>query len=88
MQRNCLKREEKPKEPRIQVDWKRVKAQAEGREEHNCAICLNEFGSSKRCILSCSHVFHARCMEGLEFYDIREEHSCPICRSSYSRVDL
>lgn len=88
IQRNLIKREDKPKELDSSVDWKSVRSKAERRQERNCAICLNEFGSSKRCVLSCSHVFHARCMEGLEYYDIKEEHNCPICRTCYSRIDL
>ena len=45
-------------------------------------------GAEGRCILSCSHVFHADCIEAFERFNIYELLLCPMCRSPYQKASL
>ena len=71
--------------PEGNVDWVRVHAQAQRRDDKECAICLQALGAHRETtLLSCSHVFHAMCIQGFEYYD--GSHTCPVCREHYTRT--
>ncbi|CAG9311559.1 unnamed protein product [Blepharisma stoltei] len=68
-------------------EWEHIKHQALIRNDKECAICLQSFHDRReKCVLSCSHVFHSKCIEGFEYFDIHKEHHCPVCRQQYSRT--
>lgn len=72
-----------------QIDWNKIVSTAKGRCDHDCAICFNKLeGKKKLTILSCSHIFHASCINAFEFYDPFKVHTCPICRQKYHRADI
>ncbi|KAK2656980.1 hypothetical protein Ddye_010032 [Dipteronia dyeriana] len=51
-----------------------------GREAHECAVCLSEFGDddSLRLLPKCDHVFPRDCIGAwLDFHD-----TCPVCRAN------
>lgn len=42
-------------------------------------------------LLSCSHVFHDRCIQSFEEFteeDVKSNPSCPVCRSTYERKEF
>ena len=68
------------------VDWQEAKAKGVAREEEQCAICLTGLWSRPVCLLSCSHMFHAACVEGFERYALPgNQNKCPCCRSQYQK---
>ena len=68
-------------------EWRRVKQLAYLRQDRDCPICLHEFNTRRElCILTCSHVFHARCIAAFEAFDVRAQPVCPLCRSEYTRT--
>ena len=83
-------------------EWESVLLQCLKREGRDCAICmcpllggggdLGGFDMRRRSVLlSCSHVFHDRCVTRFEV--LLREHAlldgapcrCPVCRSPYSK---
>ena len=68
-------------------EWRRVKQLAYLRQDKECPICLHEFSTRRElCILSCSHVFHMRCIAAFESFDVRLRSVCPVCRTEYTRT--
>ena len=49
-------------------------------EDSECSICLDIIGSSSgpTMLLSCAHVFHTECVEGLRKFGVSKV--CPVCR--------
>jgi hypothetical protein len=39
-------------------------------------------------VLSCSHVFHDRCMHSFELYNKEDTPLCPMCRAPYEKKVL
>lgn len=71
------------------VDWRAVEAFARGRGFSDCPICLAPFeGSEKLSLLSCSHVFHERCVLSFERFSISSVCSCPVCRACYTKTTI
>ncbi|EEY61294.1 uncharacterized protein PITG_01567 [Phytophthora infestans T30-4] len=70
-------------------DWlatfKKVRRNANARDDRECAICINGFSSSMEgvLLLSCSHAFHSQCLSAFEDFSIYEVSLCPVCRASY-----
>ncbi|KAE9349883.1 hypothetical protein PF008_g6707 [Phytophthora fragariae] len=66
-------------------DWLAIFNKAKARNESECAICINSFGSSMAgvSLLSCSHAFHSQCLSAFEDFNIYEVSLCPVCRASY-----
>ncbi|KAL9967030.1 hypothetical protein ACROYT_G025186 [Oculina patagonica] len=81
-----------------ETDWDQVQFQAVNRCVTDCPICimplsdqgLYKKNSSSRPIvlLSCSHVFHATCLEAFEEFSLDKRHVCPVCRSLYHKKTL
>ncbi|CDW86376.1 ring finger protein 32 [Stylonychia lemnae] len=75
---------EKPPLPLSQVEWKNIEKVSLQRfnEKEPCPICYEELSYQDQNILSCSHVFHKKCLESFEkFMKIKgHEKACPICR--------
>ena len=47
-----------------------------------CAICLDSIKNEQKCrILSCFHVFHAKCITGW----LIKESNCPNCKKVFTR---
>ncbi|KAH8071826.1 ubiquitin-protein transferase [Aureococcus anophagefferens] len=55
--------------------------------EAACAICMGPLAERERVLLSCSHVFHARCVAALERFNLEAAHLCPCCRAPYASRD-
>jgi len=73
-----------------EVDWEMVEAKALQRDEQDCAICLCDLGgpSKKKVLTSCSHIFHANCLESFERFSsamAEVDNLCPCCRSKYKK---
>ncbi|KAJ3213078.1 RING finger protein 32 [Dinochytrium kinnereticum] len=51
----------------------------------NCAICLSKLGERQVSLLTCSHMFHEKCIAGLELF-CDQKATCPICRGQYTRT--
>lgn len=68
-------------------EWEHVKHQAMIRNDRDCAVCLQSLGDKReKCILNCSHVFHAKCIEAFEYFDVHSDHHCPVCRHHYKKT--
>jgi len=64
--------------------WLTILATSKKRCDCECAICLGNFeaGSDNgQVILNCSHVFHKKCVDAFEKFNIYEVNLCPVCRS-------
>jgi len=63
--------------------WAKIESITRNRGDHVkvCAICQQNFGASEQIILSCSHIFHRKCLLSFErFVKSRRRRCCPICR--------
>ena len=60
----------KPPMPLSQKEWKNIEDKGTIRTETNdyCSICLEKFRIESQTILSCSHVFHTKCLSSFERY--------------------
>lgn len=92
-----------PPDNQDRVDWSKAEAAALTRDEQCCAICLADLGGleKKKALTSCSHLFHAQCLESFERFATAvsadaHRHAlsaepaghlpkCPCCRSDYSK---
>jgi hypothetical protein len=45
---------------------------------------MGPLAERERVLLSCSHVFHARCVAALERFNLEAAHLCPCCRAPYA----
>jgi hypothetical protein len=45
---------------------KKIKEREKNNEIENCPICLEDFTIEKQVILSCTHVFHEKCLRSFE----------------------
>ena len=71
-----------------EIDWAQVCDKAVSRHEKVCPICLQSLEYKKEtCILSCSHLFHSKCIESFEYFSINAP-ACPVCRSSYVKKTI
>jgi hypothetical protein len=77
-----------PAPPPAEAEWTMAEAMSKYRCDamRPCPICLESFssdgGANDQTILSCSHVFHARCIAQLEKFAKQAGHrkQCPVCR--------
>ena len=57
-------------------------------DDNSCPICLRDFNIEKSDVcrpVSCSHVYHRRCISGW----LEQHETCPLCRSDiFSSVDV
>ena len=72
--------------------WDEVRESALKRCEEDCPICMCSFAKDKKrskVLLSCSHVFHEKCIKTFESFNGEKlVNTCPVCRSAYTRVDF
>lgn len=52
-----------------------------------CSICRTKLGLKDCVIISCSHVFHAACLQSLESFLGFNKRKCPVCRKSNYEKD-
>ena len=70
------------------MDWGGAKEKAIVRCDKQCPICLQELETRReKSLLSCSHVFHTKCIESFEVFSIHTP-NCPVCRAQYVRIRL
>ena len=76
----------KQPDPKLSDDqWAKIERMTKERGDHVklCAICQQNFGTSEQIILSCSHIFHRKCLLSFErFVKSRQRRCCPICRKA------
>lgn len=72
----------RPPELLTERQWAEAHAASKQRAENHteCSICRDEFRADDQVLLSCSHVFHERCIRSFERFAY--ERCCPICRSA------
>jgi hypothetical protein len=72
----------RPPEPLTEQQWAEAHAASKQRADNHteCSICRDEFKADDQVLLSCSHVFHERCIKSFERF--AREKCCPICRSA------
>ena len=73
------------------VDWERTEEVARARGFGDCPVCLNSMAEGcgqPLALLSCTHVFHARCLDSFERFSLRPTCVCPVCRAAYARRQL
>ena len=63
-----------------QQEWTEVHCKSLTRNDlkHGCPICCEEFKDEEQVLLSCSHVFHRKCVRSFEKFS--KQRVCPICR--------
>lgn len=75
---------EKPPLPLSTEQWSKIEKRNLERQKHKepCPICYDDLHFTEQSILSCSHVFHKRCLESFERHTKNRgmELCCPICR--------
>jgi hypothetical protein len=69
-----------PKMPLSINEWKELEFKSIKREDHksSCPICLDSLSKRETLILSCSHIFHANCINNFE--KLSKTKKCPVCR--------
>lgn len=72
------------------VDWAATEATARLRGLGDCPVCLVVMGEGEPlALLSCSHVFHPRCLASFERFSISPTPClCPVCRASYTKTTI
>jgi len=69
--------------------WSSASVEWQKRDESDCPICMSNLRSKKKCtLLSCSHLFHEKCLLNFENFQInvsKKSPVCPICRGTYLR---
>ncbi|KAJ1444521.1 hypothetical protein M885DRAFT_32436 [Pelagophyceae sp. CCMP2097] len=84
-----LKRPETPPPPPTLAAWRGIRRHAALIAEAACAVCLGDLDHRKKCVLlSCAHIFHAKCLKALEDFNVGEDHLCPCCRGVYHTAEL
>ncbi|CAM6108933.1 unnamed protein product [Calypogeia fissa] len=80
---------DKPK-PKLSVNqWAEVQEKSKQRQDtaEPCPICKEKFLIKEKVILSCSHIFHQKCLASFERYS--QLHCCPVCRTTkYEKLSL
>lgn len=72
----------------LDFDWTIIKNRFTERNEKECSICLTELNLKGCYILSCSHVFHANCINFLENHSGKFFGGCPLCRAISVRMEF
>ncbi|XP_061877633.1 RING finger protein 32 isoform X4 [Entelurus aequoreus] len=78
-----------PKDKRLRRKFYAAKVTQRGTGD--CAICLTglcgpDFSlhqGRRSVMLSCSHIFHQRCLDAFESFAVAGRATCPLCRSTY-----
>ncbi len=82
-------------------EWVKVYERAVERGPNECPICMGTCNFEKSSanavkggtlnpivLLSCSHIFHCRCLTSYENFNIYEINLCPVCRGDYHKTTL
>eukprot|EP01036_Dinobryon_divergens_P023140 gene23140-31457_t len=65
-----------------QMEWSSIEFYIADRSDLTCPICMDAFKQGNEVLLSCSHVFHRRCLQSFEKFMKNGNLTCPICRTS------
>ena len=73
----------------LYLDWKNIRAIAIENNRHlECAVCMEPIEQQHRVsLLSCSHVYHEKCLNSWIVYKNGVE-ECPLCRQSFFTKDF
>lgn len=75
-------------EKKVVNKWIKIKQLAMKHYESECPICLNSYKNGDILLLSCSHIFHSKCIQSFEKFNENSIHLCPICRSAYDCISF
>ena len=72
------------------VDWLAAERVARERGLGDCPVCLGPLHNSSEplALLSCTHVFHRRCLMSFEAFSITPACLCPVCRAAYTKTEM
>lgn len=62
-----------------EAQWEAVEARAVSRSDSSCPICLQSLGMREQVLTSCSHTFHAACLNNMQRF--MGQRCCPVCRT-------
>eukprot|EP00050_Salpingoeca_kvevrii_P008848 m.305461 g.305461 ORF g.305461 m.305461 type:complete len:440 (+) comp17906_c0_seq1:181-1500(+) len=69
--------------------WLEIHSSFMARGSLDCPVCLSPFEAAREtALLSCSHAFHACCLQAFESYALLKFPGCPVCRSLYIKRAL
>ena len=74
---------ERPRERLTESEWEVVKSKCITRQEDKCLICCEKFTHQDQILLSCSHVYHLKCLASWEKFTSKR--ACPLCRQEYQK---
>ena len=67
-------------------DWVALEALSRARGLGDCPVCLNACTEAEPlALLSCTHVFHSRCLDSFETFSLQTTCKCPVCRAPHYR---
>lgn len=68
-------------------DWAGIETTAIVRGTTECPICIQALGDGGRetVLLSCTHVFHLKCIQAFENFNVFGKRQCPVCRADYHK---
>ena len=70
------------------LNWEEIRKKADSLCQTTCSICYSGIQHKECTLLSCGHIYHCKCMESFEKYDILKTLKCPMCRYLYCRIPL
>ena len=71
------------------MEWADVEATARARGITECPVCLGALCAGEPLtLLSCSHVYHERCLASFERFSLGAPCRCPVCRAVYTKTTL
>lgn len=71
------------------MEWAGVEATARARGLTECPVCLGALCAGEPLtLLSCSHVYHERCLASFERFSLGAACRCPVCRAVYTKTAL
>jgi hypothetical protein len=74
---------ERPRDRLTEKEWEVVKSKCITRKEDKCLICCEVFTNQDQILLSCSHVYHLKCLQSWEKFTFKR--NCPLCRQEYEK---
>ena len=71
------------------VDWAHCEGAARARGLAECPVCLSGLCAGERLsLLSCTHVYHERCLSSFERFSLGGACLCPVCRAPYAKTSI
>eukprot|EP00494_Astrolonche_serrata_P025687 UN25948 len=76
-------------ELKTRKNWDIIREKALARDISDCPICMCTLDKKPCILLSCTHIFHAVCINSFENFKKKMfNHECPLCRTVYEKTEL